>query len=146
MEPQSNEEVLTLRVGKDLKAAFLEMAEKNRSTRANMFETLIKKYKNSKQAKKFIDLQKAHERLSTTCEDLQQQLFDVFTTYSDALDDIQAETDDMEKLRAENQKLVDMIIEQQHTISSKNQELKELQDILDYMTAELERVQNGEKA
>ena len=146
MEPQSNEEVLTLRVGKDLKAAFIEMAEKNRSTRANMFETLIKKYKNSKQAKKFIDLQKAHERLSTTCEDLQQQLFEVFTTYSDALDDIQAETDDMEKLRAENQKLVDMIIEQQHTISSKNQELKELQDILDYMTAELERVQNGEKA
>ena len=146
MEPQSNEEVLTLRVGKDLKAAFLEMAEKNRSTRANMFETLIKKYKNSKQAKKFIDLQKAHERLSTTCEDLQQQLFDVFTTYSDALDEIQAEAGDMEKLRAENQKLVDMIIEQQHTISSKNQELKELQDILDYMTAELERVQNGEKA
>mgnify|MGYP002624778894 CR=1 FL=1 len=146
MEPQSNEEVITLRVGKDLKAAFLEMAEKNRSTRASMFETLIKKYKNSKQAKKFIDLQGAHERLSTTCEDLQQQLFDVFTTYSDALDEIQAEAGDMEKLRAENQKLVDMIIEQQHTISSKNQELKELQDILDYMTAELERVQNGEKA
>jgi len=146
MEPRPTEDVITLRVGKDLKAAFIEMAEKNRCTRANMFETLIQKYKDSKQVKKFIDLQRAHERLSLTCEELQQQLFDVFTTYSDALDEIQAEAGDIEKLRAENQKLVDMIIEQQHTISSKNQELKELQDILDYMTAELERVQNGEKA
>jgi len=27
MEPQSNEDVITLRVGKDLKAAFIEMTE-----------------------------------------------------------------------------------------------------------------------
>jgi len=79
MEP-SNEDVITLRVGKDLKAAFIEMTEKNRTTRANMFQTLITKYRASKQAKKFIDLQKVHERLAATCDELQQQLFDVFTT------------------------------------------------------------------
>ena len=88
MEP-SNDDVITLRVGKDLKAAFNDMVEKNRTTRAVMFQTLIDKYKASKQAKKFIDLQKAHERLAATCDNLQQQLFDVFTTYNDALDAIQ---------------------------------------------------------
>jgi len=38
-----------------------------------------------------------------------------------------------------------MILEQQQTIKSKNQEIAELQDMLDYLTAELEKVQNGEK-
>ena len=47
MEP-SNDDVLTLRVGKDLKAAFNDMVEKNRTTRAVMFQTLIDKYKASK--------------------------------------------------------------------------------------------------
>ena len=146
MEPRPTEDVITLRVGKDLKAAFIEMAEKNRCTRANMFETLIQKYKDSKQVKKFIDLQRAHERLSLTCEELQQQLFDVFTTYSDALDSVQTDVGNIEQLKSENQKLVSMILEQQQTIKSKDKEIAELQDILDYMTAELERVQNGEKA
>lgn len=39
-----------------------------------------------------------------------------------------------------------MILDQQQTIKSKNQEIAELQDMLDYLTAELEKVQNGEKA
>ena len=141
---ERSEEVITLRVGKDLKAAFLEMTDKNRLTRAEMFQTLITKYRDSKQAKKFIDLQKAHERLASTCDELQQQLFDVFTTYSNALDTVQAEAGDIDKLKAENQKLVNMILEQQATIKSKDQEIAELQDMIDYLTVELEKIQNGE--
>lgn len=144
MEP-SNDDVLTLRVGKDLKAAFNDMVEKNRTTRAVMFQTLIDKYKASKQAKKFIDLQKAHERLAATCDNLQQQLFDVFTTYNDALDAIQAEAGDVDQLKSENQKLVNMILEQQQTIKSKDKEIAELQDMLDYLTVELEKAQMGDK-
>ena len=143
---QSNDEVITLRVGKELKAAFIEMTEKNRTTRANMFQTLITKYRASKQAKKFIDLQEAHERLAATCDELQQQLFEVFTTYSDSLDAVQEAAGDIDQLKTENQKLVNMILDQQQTIKSKNQEIAELQDMLDYLTAELEKVQNGEKS
>ena len=100
----------------------------------------------SKQAKKFIDLQKASERLATTCDELHHQLLDVFTTYSDALDSVQTDVGNIEQLKTENQKLVSMILEQQQTIKSKDKEIAELQDMLDYLTVELEKAQNGEKA
>ena len=39
-----------------------------------------------------------------------------------------------------------MILEQQQTIKNKDKEIAELQDMLDYLTVELEKAQNGEKA
>ncbi|MBO6255050.1 MAG: hypothetical protein J6O49_15625 [Bacteroidaceae bacterium] len=143
---ERTKDVIALRVGEDLKAAFLEMTEKNHMTRADMFRTLIDKYRGSKQAKKFIDLQKASERLATTCDELHHQLLDVFTTYSDALDSVQTDVGNIEQLKTENQKLVSMILEQQQTIKSKDKEIAELQDMLDYLTVELEKAQIGEKA
>ena len=71
---------------------------------------------------------------------------DVFTTYSDALDSVQTDVGNIEQLKSENQKLVSMILEQQQTIKSKDKEIAELQDMLDYLTVELEKAQNGEKA
>ena len=71
---------------------------------------------------------------------------DVFTTYSDALDSVQTDVGNIEQLKSENQKLVSMILEQQQTIKSKDKEIAELQDMLDYLTVELEKAQIGEKA
>ena len=136
-------DVLSIRVRSDIKQLFYELAKRNQMTQNEMFTKLLQQYQAGKDGKRFVDLQRAHEQLTATCQLLEKQLFDVFTEYNDSLQAIQNESGDAVKLEEQNRKLQALVLEQQDQLREKDHVIQEQKELLDYLTVEVEKMMNS---
>ena len=143
--PQQDSDVISIRVRSDIKKLFYDISERNQLSNNELFTKLIQQYHASADGKRFIDLQRAHEQLTATCRQLEKQLFDVFTEYNDSLQAILYEHGDVAKLEEQNQKLQALVLEQQEQLREKDHVIQEQQTLLDFLTTEVEKMQNDEE-
>lgn len=136
-------DVLSIRVRSDIKQLFYELSKRNQMTQNEMFTKLLQQYQVGKDGKRFVDLQRAHEQLTATCQLLEKQLFDVFTEYNDSLQAIQNESGDAVKLEEQNRKLQALVLEQQDQLREKDHVIQEQKELLDYLTVEVEKMMNS---
>ena len=81
-QPKDNGEVLSVRVGRDLKASFAKLAEHEHQTKQQLFQKLLDNYQESKQAKSIVDLMSVHKELEHTFSSLEGRLLDTFEQYN----------------------------------------------------------------
>lgn len=141
--PQKESDIISIRVRSDIKKLFYDISERNQLSNNELFTKLIQQYHASEDGKRFIDLQRAHEQLTATCQLLEKQLFDVFTEYNDSLQAVMHEHGDVAKLEEQNRKLQALVLEQQDQLSEKDHVIQEQKELLDYLTVEVEKMMNS---
>ena len=136
-----NQDVLTVRVGKELKKAFADMAESSQDTKAQLFEDLIHSYKGSKQEKDIVNLRDMQKELENTFHTLEKRLIDTYAGYNDRISELQKKAEASERQSEENKKLLALIMDQQEELRSRKKQLADQEDMLNYLTLEVEQLQ-----
>lgn len=136
-----NQDVLTVRVGKELKKAFADMAESSQETKAQLFEDLIHSYKGSKQEKDIVNLRDMQKELENTFHTLEKRLIDTYAGYNDRISELQKKAEASERQSEENKKLLALIMNQQEELRSRKKQLADQEDMLNYLTLEVEQLQ-----
>lgn len=136
-----NQDVLTVRVGKELKKAFADMAESSQETKAQLFEDLIHSYKGSKQEKDIVNLRDMQKELENTFHTLEKRLIDTYAGYNDRISELQKKAEASERQSEENKKLLALIMDQQEELRSRKKQLADQEDMLNYLTLEVEQLQ-----
>ena len=140
----AEQKMLSIRVSEDIDTMFKKMSQQQGRTYSDMFEKLISKYGASKQGDDILNLEIVHARLSDTCKELEQQLFDVFCKYSETIERLQCDHADVKDLRNENDRLYELVIDLQEKNHQKDKELAEQKEMINYLAAEIEKQQKGE--
>lgn len=136
-----NQDVLTMRVGKDLKKAFTDLAEGTQETKAQLFNDLINTYKSKKQAIDIVNLRDTQKELENTFFALEKKLIDTFARYNDRITALQKKADAYDRQREENKKLLALIMDQQEELRNRKKQLSDQEDMLNYLTLEVEQLQ-----
>ncbi len=144
-QPKDNGEVLSVRVGRDLKASFAKLAEHEHQTKQQLFQKLLDNYQESKQAKSIVDLMSMHKELEHTFSSLEGKMLDIFDQYNKEIEVMRKKASDYDALEAENKKLLALVLDQQEELRKRKKQLEDQDDMLNYLTVEVERLQNETK-
>lgn len=136
-----NQDVLTVRVGKELKKAFSDLAEGAQETKAQLFDELINTYKTSKQAKDIVNLRDMQKELEGTFQLLEKKLIDNYAAYNDRIAELQKKADAYDRQFEENKKLLALVMDQQEELRNRKKQLEDQEDMLNYLTLEVEQLQ-----
>lgn len=136
-----NQDVLTVRVGKELKKAFADLAEGAQETKAQLFDELINTYKTSKQAKDIVNLRDMQKELEGTFQLLEKKLIDNYAAYNDRIAELQKKADAYDRQFEENKKLLALVMDQQEELRNRKKQLEDQEDMLNYLTLEVEQMQ-----
>ena len=136
-----NQDVLTVRVGKELKKAFSDLAEGAQETKAQLFDELINTYKTSKQAKDIVNLRDMQKELEGTFQLLEKKLIDNYAAYNDRIAELQKKADAYDRQIEENKKLLALVMDQQEELRNRKKQLEDQEDMLNYLTLEVEQLQ-----
>ena len=136
-----NQDVLTVRVGKELKKAFSDLAEGAQETKAQLFDELINTYKTSKQAKDIVNLRDMQKELEGTFQLLEKKLIDNYAAYNDRIAELQKKADAYDRQFEENKKLLALVMDQQEELRNRKKQLEDQEDMLNYLTLEVEQMQ-----
>lgn len=145
MTSVKDNDVLSIRVRSDVKELFLELSRRQQLTQNELFSQLMKQYQAGRGGQRLLDLQRAHAQLTATCQQLERQLFDVFADYNAAIEAVQAESGDAAQLQEQNRQLQAMVLEQRQQLKEKDSVIAEQKEMLDYLTTEFEKLQDGEE-
>ena len=139
-QPRDNGDVLSVRVGRDLKASFMKLAEQDHQTKQELFQKLLDSYQDSMQAKSIVNLMTVHQELEHTFSSLEERLLNVFEQYNKEAESMRTKAHDYDRLEEENKKLMVLMLEQQEELRKRKKQLEDQEDMLNYLTLEVERL------
>lgn len=143
-QSRDNGDVLSVRVGRDLKASFMKLAEQDHQTKQELFQKLLDHYQDSKQAKSIVDLMTVHQELEHTFSSLEERLLSIFEQYNKEVESMRKKAHDYDRLEEENKKLMVLMLEQQEELRKRKKQLEDQEDMLNYLTLEVERLHEEE--
>ena len=86
-----------------------------------------------------------HKELEHTFSSLEGKMLDIFEQYNKEIEIMRKKASDYDALEAENKKLLALVLDQQEELRKRKKQLEDQDDMLNYLTVEVERLQNETK-